>query len=418
MTTRDKNKFDTQRRNFLKTVAAAGIAPALLNASSLVGGMMWSRATEAASNANKSVLILGCGGSMDEHWRPRSDFSLPSMSAPYEDVKNEMNFIVGGKMSGGGHGIPWHRFNDGSWSQDSFDVNLGRTIGENHPVKFLNLGVGAQTGVSRQGSGFVPTLNDPQTALTQIFAGGVPSGNDSSNNSGSDVDASSAKKLSIVDAHKDAMDALKTKLGYHEKHKLDSHLTAIEEFEKRIAITSSSNTNTSNGGSCDAPPSLDNDGSFDQKCSIQTEIGILALKCGITPSLSLAFGDDNHNYVLDHGKTAHDSHHNYADSSRYEADQAYMSRMVARVIRRLREEDLLGTTVVTHVTDMGDARSHSNNNVALFMAGAGIKGGQVTQVSSSVTQRELFQTAAHLLGADQHANFRNWNRSGLSQVLA
>lgn len=409
MATRDKHKFDTQRRNFLKTVAAAGIAPALLNASTLVGGMMWSRMSEAVSSANKSVLILGCGGSIDSLWRPRADFSLPSMSAPYEDVKNEMNFIVGGQMSGGGHGIPWHRFNDGSWSQDSFDVNLGRTIGANHPVKFLNLGVGAQTGVSRQGSGFVPTINDPQAALAQVFAGGVPANNQSSNTQ----DSASAQKLSIVDAHKNAMDALKSKLGYHEKNKLDSHLTAIEEFEKRIIASNSTN----NTGSCAVPPSLDNNNTFDQKCSIQTEIGILALKCGITPSLSLAFGDDNHNYVLNNNKIAHDSHHNYADTSRYEADQAYMSRMVARVIRRLREEDLLDSTVVTHVTDMGDARSHSNNNVALFMAGAGIKGGKVTQVSSNVTQRELFQTAAHLLGADQHGNFRNWNRSGLSQVL-
>jgi len=91
--------------------------------------------------------------------------------------------------------------------------------------------------------------------------------------------------------------------------------------------------------------------------------------------------------------------------------------MVARVIRRLDEEGLLDTTVVTHVTDMGDARSHSNNNVALFMAGAGIKGGQVTTVGSNVTQRELFQTAAQLLGADQHPNFRSWGRSVLGQVL-
>jgi len=407
MTTRDRNKFDGQRRNFLKTIAAAGITPALLGSSSLVGGMMWSRTTQAASNANKSVTILGCGGSMDEFWRPRADFSLPSMSAPYESVKHKMNFIVGGRMSGGGHGIPWHRFNDGSWSQDSFDVNMGRTIGENHPVKFLTLGVDAKTGTSRNSSGFVPTINDPQTALTQMFAGAIPSESSSTANPDND------QTLSIVDAHKEAMDVLKTKLGYHERHKLDSHLTAIEEFEKRIASTSSSN----NSGACGAPPSLDHDGSFDQKCAIQTEIAILALKCEITPSVSLAFGDDGHTYVLRNGKIAHDSHHNYADTSHYEADQAYMSRMVARVIRRLDEEGLLDTTVVTHVTDMGDARSHSNNNVALFMAGAGIKGGQVTSVSSSVTQRELFQTAAQLLGADQHANFRSWNRSGLNQVL-
>ena len=66
---------------------------------------------------------------------------------------------------------------------------------------------------------------------------------------------------------------------------------------------------------------------------------------------------------------------------------------------------------------MGDARSHSNRNVPLFMAGAGIKGGQVTQVSSSTTQGDLYKTVARLLGADQHPNYRNFGSSGVDQVL-
>jgi hypothetical protein len=406
MATRIKHKFDLQRRNFLKTAAAASVTPALLNASSLVGAMMWSRTAEAADfGVNKSMLICGHGGTIDQFWRPRSDFSLPSMSAPYEDVKNEMNFIVGGRMSGGGHGIPWHRYNDGSWSSDSFDVNLGRTIGEDYPVKFLNLGVDSLGSMSRTSSGFVPVINSPQTALSQLFAGGTPSsGGSETNNNGTQ---------SIVDVHKEAMDALRVRLGYHEKHKLDSHLTAIEEFEKRISTTNESSSDT-----CAAQPSLTSDGSFDRKCEIQTDIAILALKCGLTPSVSLEFGNDQHTFVMRNGTIAHDSHHNYADTTNYEADQAYMSTMVARVIRRMREEGLLDSTVITHVTDMGDARSHSNDNVALFMAGAGIKGGQVTSVSSSVTQRELFQTAAYLLGANEHPNFRDWGRSSLAQVLS
>lgn len=403
-----KNKFELKRRNFLKTVAAAGLAPGLMNASTLVGSMMWSRSAQASEGANKSLLICGHGGSIDQFWRPKADFSLPSMSAPYEMVKQEMNFIVGGKMSGGGHGIPWHRFNDGSWSSDSFDVNMGRTIGENHPVKFLNLGVDANGSMSRTASGFVPVINSPKTALSQLFAGGVPT------SSGQTNTTMNNGKQSIVDNHKYAMDSLRKRLGFHEKNKLDSHLTAIEEFEKRIV---SQPSNDNNSGSCGAPPSTEHNGSFDQKCDIQTEIAILALKCGLTPSVSLAFGNDQHTFVLDSGKIAHDSHHNYASSVPYEQDQANMSKVIARVLKRMAEENLLDSTVVTHVTDMGDARSHSNNNVALFMAGAGIKKGTVTEVSASVTQRDLFKTAAQLLGADNHPNYRNWNGNVLNQIL-
>jgi hypothetical protein len=393
-------RFSKERRNLLKTMAAAGVTPALFNASSLVGSMMFARSAQAQSGASKSLILLGCGGSIDEKWRPRSDFSLPSMSAPYEDVKDEMNFIVGGSMSGGGHGIMFHRFNDASWSKDSFEVNMGRTIGENHSLKYLNLGVQSGNGLSRQGSTAVPTINDPETALSQIFAG-------SSNSTSSGRDP----KLSIVDAHKEAMDALKVKLGHHEKNKLDNHLTAIEEFEKKF---SSSNSTSS---SCGAPPSTETDGSFDREAEIQTEIAILALQCGVTASVSLAFGNDSQEFIMRDGKTAHSSHHCCSSSLEYELDIAYMSGIVARVIRRMKQEGLLDSTVVSHLSDFGDARAHANSNVPLFMAGAGIKGGQVTQVSASTTQTSMFQTTARLLGADQHANFRDWGNSGIDAVL-
>jgi hypothetical protein len=92
---------------------------------------------EAQAGPQKSLILLHTGGALGEHWAAPGDLTLGAMSAPYEPVKADMNFIVNGKMAGGGHGIMFHRYNDGSFNKDSFDVNLGRTIGANRPVKFL-----------------------------------------------------------------------------------------------------------------------------------------------------------------------------------------------------------------------------------------------------------------------------------------
>ncbi len=44
-----------------------------------------------------------------------------------------MNFIVGVKKTNGGFGIMFHRYNNGSLVQDSFDVSLARTVRANLP---------------------------------------------------------------------------------------------------------------------------------------------------------------------------------------------------------------------------------------------------------------------------------------------
>lgn len=399
-----KNRQHKQRRNFLKTLLAAGISPALYGASPLVGSLMLSRTAEAAGTnpIDKSFVVLSCGGSLDQYWRPSSGLVLPEMSAPYEAVKNEMNFICGGSMSAAGHGQNAHRFNDGSYSKESFDVNFGQTVGQNSPVKFLNLGVyGAGRPLSRQKRSIVPMIDDPQAAINLAFG-----------NSGSGNTDENKTNIALVDAHKTAVDALSRKLGQHEKHKLDSHLNSISEFEKRFVNTSGNTT------SCPNVPAALHDGTFKQFATVQSEIAILALKCGITKSISLSLGNDSHNFPLIPGIVeSHKSHHD-SNTQTYIDDVVYMSEVNAGIIARLKQEGLLESTIYTQLTDMGDARGHGNSNINLFMAGAGIKKGVVTTVNSSVTQGSMFQTVAQITGADQYENFRSWNKPVLSEVIA
>ena len=351
-----------------------------------------------------------CGG-------PRANLTLGPMSAPYEPVKNEMNFIAGGKMTGGGHGIMFHRYNDGSFVKDSFDVNLGRTIGVNRPVKFLNLGVETKDGnLSRQASTGIPPIDDPETAFGRLFDGDVVTGGTPTGGATPGVPVVNPRRA-IVDLHKRAIDALKNKLGSHEKAKVDNHLTAISEFQKRLVtpVEMPAAPPPPPAPACARPAMPTGAGrSFDATARLQIEMAVLALKCELTASVSLAFGNDSHIYQVPGYGECHSSHHCCGDSVvEYTKTASYMAGLCARVLIRMREEGLLASTIVTQVTDMGDGRNHSNVNVPLWVAGAGIRKGTVT-VATGKTQADIFQVVAQLLRANEHPDFRVWSTSPIA----
>src|SRR5690606_14114740 len=214
-------------------------------------------------------------------------------------------------LSGAGHGVMFHRFNNGSWSEDSFDINLGKTIGANYPVQCLNVGTTAESALSREGYNGRPTITSPQAALDVLFAGGGGGGGGG---------GGKAPRQSVVDLHYAAVNSLRTKLGQHEKEKLDSHFTAIREIENTIE---SSGENPS--GSC---PQLGNTSvtGFDATAKLHADIVTLALSCNLSASVSIAFGTDAHTHFLDVlGRESHYSHHNQGnDPQSYTEDIVYM----------------------------------------------------------------------------------------------
>lgn len=412
---RYKHRFDKDRRDFLKVISAAGVSKGLLAASPLVSGMLIGRAAEAQGvKPRKSFFILHTGGALDELWRPSSDLRLGPQSAPYEAVKNDINFVVGADVTEAAHGAMFHRFNDGSFRNDSIDVNLGRTIGANYPLKFLNLGAETdEMNLSRQKFTPIPTIDDPRSAFSRMMGAASAPGGGASGAAG----AGSAQnpRVTILDLHKGAMEALQRKLGQHEKVKLDNHLTAIREFEARLnSATMPAPPNA--GPAVEPPPEVcphfempsGESNSFDATCKLQLEIALLALKCNITASASLAFGSDAHTFSIPGYGEMHKSHHCCADSEgEYTKTVSYMSGLCARAVSRAKAEGVLDDTVLTQVSDMGDARGHANGNVPLFITGAGISKGKVTNASGKST-RNLFGTVAAHLGATEHPDARPW----------
>jgi|GEM_PF-732774 len=427
MKKRYKNIFDKKRRDLLKIFASAGISKGLLRASPLVGGMMLSRLAEAQTGPNKSVVIYTPDGCIPEQWTPSSNLSsFRPMSQPYQSVASECNFLVNMGHHRAGHGVMPTLLNN-QWTGDSFDVNMGRTIGANFPFMYLNLGVHSNGHgyITREANTEVPFEDNPFNAFNRLFGNG---GTGSSSSSGGTPTDNTG---SVIDAHKEALDALSNKLGNYEKERLDAHLTAIESVERRLAATGGGDTGGNTGGSCNpgaAPGQFALEYStFDQQARLQADIIVMALQCNLTASCSLGLGNHQGEFSLpglNFTGIYHQSIHggNNGDSTypHFRETRAKMSEFSVYLIEGLRTAGLLDTTIVCNTTDMGHADAHGSDNIPLVMSGGGsaIRRGVANAGGSSYTPLNMIHTAAVALGADQHASYQGYASSVIPGVLA
>jgi hypothetical protein len=123
----------------------------------------------------------------------------------------------------------------------SIDYVLGERLGDGTAVRSLQLGIGSVRGIPDQvnlsynASGAAqPAIEDPAAFYRQMFgSAGAPS------NGGPIVDESAsirrAQDLSIVGALNDSAKRLSNRLAATEKTKLDDHLAALADIERRLS---------------------------------------------------------------------------------------------------------------------------------------------------------------------------------------
>lgn len=410
MKKRYKNIFDKERRDFLKILASAGITKQLLRASPLVWGAMYARLADAqTSTVNKSVIVYVPNGCIPSRWLPNSSLSnltsLP-MSAPYNGVRTQCNFLRNMGHHRGGHGVMDTVINN-SWGGDSFDVNIGRTVGANRPFMYVNLGcMNGGYGITRNGDSgqMVPPEASPYNAFRRLFSG--------TSSSSTSTTGGTNPKLAVVDSHKDAIAALRTKLGTYEKARLDSHLNAINAFEQRLGPSSSSSS--SGGTSCSAGTgptqyALTND-TFQTQARDMANIIALALQCNLTASASLVLGNEGGQFAmpyLSYTGIYHQSIHCCGGGPEFDVTRGHLSAQSANVIQELINKGVINSTIFMEVTDMGDGNAHTSSDIPLIMAGGGgrIQRGVSNAGGGSYTPMNMLSTAGAVLGANQHSAY-------------
>lgn len=392
-----ENHIDEQRRSLLKTCVTSGISKAIIQSSPLVAGILLARHADAQSSTrpNKSVAIYVPGGGIYDFWLPSGSgdsMTMGSMSAQYAQVKTQCNFLRNMSHTNGGHGVMPLIMSDG-WNGDTFDVFMGKQLGPNMPFKYLNLGVhsNGQGILTREGSSTVPFQDNPFNVFNLVFG--------SSNTGGG-----GNPKEQIMNAHTEALNAIKNKLAGYEVHRMNEHIEAIAETKRRLDDLGNG------GGTCsntpnNAPFELSYD-TFSQQARLQADIIVAALKCNLTSSCSLAFGNHNSEFripELNFTGAYHQSIHGGSDGQPnypyYVEMRAHLGSLTAYLIQRLEAEGILDTTIVVETTDMGHADLHGNNDVPLMIAGGGsfVNRG-VTTAGAGYNQRDLLQTSANICG--------------------
>jgi hypothetical protein len=301
-------------------------------------------------------------------------------------------------------------------SLDQF-LAVEQRLGSSTPHSSLVLGVGAhQTDIGSNisymaGGRPVPKRIDPSEVHDALFGELILPGDAVA---AARVRAQRAQKRSSLDFLRGQLEALSTRLPPSEARKLDQHLTAQRELERRL---------THFEASCavpDPPPAFQSvrAGSgaarfFDAITDLQVDLLVQAMACDITRFATLFLSDLSRTRLVE--GMPEDIH--FDVSHRYRArdggqpgrpeswlplarQNRYSYSKVARLLQRLAERQLLGDTLVLASSDMGDPSRHSSRSVPTLLAGGGFQGGRhiVCQGKAAAANNHLLVSICHAFG--------------------
>ncbi|MEM8941927.1 MAG: DUF1552 domain-containing protein [Pseudomonadota bacterium] len=384
---------ERSRRRFLKTCLASGIPLGLIQSSPLLTGLMYAREAEAQGGVNKTVVVYVPGGGIHDFWAPNTvggELTMGPMSVGYDSVKDDCNFLLNMSHNNAGHGRMPILLTDRYHGKDSYDVYMGKQLGPTLPFTYVNLGVhsNGQGYMTRDNNSLIPFQDNPFTAFNLLFGEG----------------ATGSPKSAIIDAHQAAVNAIRTKLAGYEIDRMDEHLAAIFDTERRLA-------DMSGGSACpNLPDATDfelHNGTFTRQAKLQVDIAVAALGCSLTRSVSLALGNHQSQFRIPelgfqghYHQSIHGGSGGLPNYPYYTEIRAHLGSLTAYLIQRLRDTGLLASTIVVETTDMGHADKHSGDDVPLLIAGGGgaINTGVTTSVGSGYNNHDVLYTAAQVCG--------------------
>lgn len=387
-------QINKTRRDFLAMLGSFGVSTTLLQGSTLVGGLMASRFARAQSSVKRVVFVYTPDGSPEGLWLPNGN-QLNMATQAYEGLQSLCNFREV-EIIGSGHGLTRKCLGElrwgNDWTGDTLDQQIASVLGATSPYPSFALGVQTDPSgvIGRKSGDYVPAQNSPEAAYQQLFGSTPPAGG---------MQAFLARKQSVLDLNREALNQIQNNLGSFEKEMLDKHLASLTSIEKRLndsamqTLTGGCSNPIWNANGYDTRGPIPNGevGIFAHQAELQADIITAAFECGLTNVMTLQLGTDqavwtahDTNYKGDHHGSCH------AASIEDNAEMTnYLSHCVAYLVNQLTQRDdpavpgtkLIDNTVVVQVSDMGDGRDHSAANGPNMIATrmAGFKQGTVSR---------------------------------------
>jgi hypothetical protein len=379
------------RRAFLGTLASAGIlAPFLPLSRGLAAGEGYPR---------RLVLLFSPNGTLHERWKPSGsakNFELSQILAPLEPWKDRLVVVDGlhvittsgpgdEHQKGMGHlwtASPLQASATGAngsvvlWSSGaSVDQVIAQAIGSATAHQSLEFGV--QTGdgasvfsrMSYAGPGEpVAPEKDPSEMFDRLFG-------DLDADPGA-IEALKAQRGSVIDLVKGDLDSLATRMGTEDRAKLEAHLDAMREIEKRNELAVPV---------CEVPPEPGvgpgGNAQFPAVSRLQIDQLVMALACDLTRVASLQWSTAVSSTRFDWlgiGTGHHDlSHLGNSDPtmlSTITAINTWYAEEVAYLLDKLAavpegDGTLLDNTLVVWGNELSRGNTHGHSPVPFVLAG-------------------------------------------------
>jgi hypothetical protein len=416
-----KSKSDIEsisRRGFLKKLGGVGLSGAMFKLSMLSGNMLWARSVFAADAPKRVIFVYTAGGAVPDLWMPsgsETNFTLPAMSAPLESVKQHCVFLKGISLKDAGHGLTSKALG-GHHVDMTLDLHMARTLGQATPFSQLQLGVisNGHGSITRYNWNEPAYEDNPLNAFERLFGAGAAV----------TEDLATRQKRSVLDCNLEALTQMRNSLGSFEKSRLDEHTAAIQRIEARLSAAAQ----PVSGGACTTPTfnsqgfsgAADSDANFDTIADLQCDVATLALKCDLTRVVSIMFGNHQSAFTVPESGSSTNLHSaiHGAPVEEYTKYRSYFTSKLEYLIKNLANtqdmdgNSLLDNTILLTVSDMGDARSHSGDDVPYMLAGGA--GGALTTgrflTFNGVSHNTILDTVAQAAGVD--VNSSDYNRYG------
>ena len=328
--------------------------------------------------------------------------------------------MQGDLFSGGGP-------DSGGWAGGiSIDQFAANRLGTDTPYKSVELGVANFQGVSHlracmsyeDAAAPIPVESNPLEAFDRLFGDFV-------NNDPAALERIRAERLSVLDFVASDLESANSKLGAEAKAKVEAHLDAVREIEKRVATDFT----------CTAPELVDNGFSVNgngtyggdmmpQAGHLQLDILVQALACGLTNVGSILWGtapfgqrfdwapgwnSSEGLHSLSHLATNdNNAQDNLQAAARWYASQfAYFCQRLKNIPEPGGTGSMLDNSIVMWCCENSRSNNHSPNNMPYVIAGSG--GGYFNTgrylTYEGEPHNKLFVSISHALGFDDVTEF-------------
>jgi hypothetical protein len=437
------------RRRILQIMAASALGIPLVHL------LDESKSRAAPGNAKRAIFFYFpdgvAGPSQDGEpslWHcsgGETSFTLSPQLEPLGALKDDCVFLNGlsmGPTDSGSHPGGAKKLltaADGG-NNESIDQHLAHTVGASAPRGMLYLGAQANVNSASgdkhvsyisAGQSISPTDN-PREAFNLVFPGGAGAMTGGGSGSGGGGGAAGAGlEASVIDAVLADMKALQGELGSVEKVKLDLHLEALREAEKRIKNAGVPPSMMA-PASCQSPAldtsmiddsKLYDPGQFPAILRAQIDLLVLAMQCEQTRVgtiqgsihtseliMSRFMGSEMYDAGYDmrsHQASHYGAHHDPAkrEFSDYVKQRRWWVSQFGYLLAQLKARPegsgtMLDNSVILLCTEICDGNTHQHDNMPFVLAGragGAIKTGRLLQFDG-VRHGNLLVSIAQAMG--------------------